>query len=137
MQELINKDALLLLWTTGWAIATGQAQEVARAWGATPVSEIIWCKVTKNHLPRWGTGYRVRSLHEPILLCTWGRPVFKALPSRVDGVAREHSRKPSEAYELIEKATRDLLWRCDLFARESRRGFEGWGDEYQKFDEKM
>jgi N6-adenosine-specific RNA methylase IME4 len=32
VHELARGDCLLLLWTCGWAIATGQAQEVARAW---------------------------------------------------------------------------------------------------------
>lgn len=31
--NLVRHNSLLLLWTTGWAIATGQAQDVARAWG--------------------------------------------------------------------------------------------------------
>lgn len=132
VQELVNKDAVLLLWSCGWAVAGGQAQEVARAWGFTPITEIIWCKVTKNHLPRWGTGYRVRSLHEPILLCTLGRPKHKAFPSRIDGIAREHSKKPTEAYDIFRRCTPDLLWRCDLFSAGVRHeGFEQWGEDHR------
>jgi len=35
---LISRDCLLLLWATGWAMAEGYAQEVARAWGFRPLS---------------------------------------------------------------------------------------------------
>src|SRR6267143_2312474 len=70
--QLARGDCLLLLWSCGWAIATGQAQEVARAWGFTPQSEMVWRKLTASGKPRMGTGYRVRTLHEPILLATIG-----------------------------------------------------------------
>jgi N6-adenosine-specific RNA methylase IME4 len=68
--QLARGDCLLLLWTCGWAMATGQAQAVARAWGFKPQSEMIWRKLTANGKPRMGTGYRVRTLHEPILAAT-------------------------------------------------------------------
>ena len=96
MHELARGDCLLLLWTTGWAIATGQALEVARAWGFKPISEIVWLKRYPSGKARIGTGYRVRTRHEPILVCTIGNPQHKPFPSTFDGIAREHSRKPDE-----------------------------------------
>ena len=82
VHELARGDCLLLLWTTGWAIATGQAQEVARAWGFKPISEIVWLKRYPSGKARVGTGYRVRTMHEPILVCTVGAPQHKPFPSR-------------------------------------------------------
>jgi N6-adenosine-specific RNA methylase IME4 len=96
VHELARGDCLLLLWTTGWAIATGQALEVARAWGFKPISEIVWLKRYPSGKARIGTGYRVRTRHEPILVCTIGNPQHKPFPSTFDGIAREHSRKPDE-----------------------------------------
>jgi N6-adenosine-specific RNA methylase IME4 len=81
VHELARGDCLLLLWTTGWAIATGQAQEVARAWGFKPISEIVWLKRYPSGKARIGTGYRVRTMHEPILVCTIGNPQHKPFPS--------------------------------------------------------
>jgi len=104
------------------------------AWGFMPRSEMVWRKVTANGKPRMGTGYRVRSLHEPVLVATIGNPKHKALPSVFDGVAREHSRKPEEFYELVRASTPGALRRADLFSRENRAGFEGWGLEHGKFD---
>jgi N6-adenosine-specific RNA methylase IME4 len=131
--ELARGDCLLLLWTCGWAIATGQAQEVARAWGFQPKSEIIWNKRTRSGKWRVGPGYRVRTMHEPILLCTIGNPFHAAFPSAFDGLAREHSRKPEEFYQLIDRMAGSLSFRADLFTRTERAGWDGWGDEAGKF----
>lgn len=131
--DLARGDCLLLLWTTGWAIATGQAQTVARAWGFNPITEMVWLKRTESGKRRMGTGYRVRSMHEPILVCTIGNPRHRPLLSAFDGVAREHSRKPDEFYAIVERQTPNAF-RCDLFARQTRVGFDGWGDQAGKFD---
>lgn len=132
--KLAQRDCLLLLWTTGWAIGTGQAHEVMHAWGFAPKTEIMWRKVTATGRVRMGTGYWARSMHEPILIGSFGKPrKFSAFPSVFDGIAREHSRKPDEFYGLVVKHTSGLR-RADLFSRESRPGFDGWGAEHGKFD---
>jgi N6-adenosine-specific RNA methylase IME4 len=135
VSDLARGDCLLLLWATGWAMATGQAQEVARAWGFNPISEIVWLKRTGSGKPRMGTGYRVRTMHEPILVCTTGNPRHQPFPSFFDGVAREHSRKPDEFYALVKKHTPQAFRHCDLFSRQTRDGFDAWGDQVGKFDE--
>jgi N6-adenosine-specific RNA methylase IME4 len=135
VHELARGDCLLLLWTTGWAIATGQAQEVARAWGFKPISEIVWLKRYPSGKARIGTGYRVRTMHEPILVCAVGNPRHKPFPSTFDGIAREHSRKPDEFYDLVLGHTPHAMRRADLFSRQTHPGFEGWGNEHGKFDE--
>jgi N6-adenosine-specific RNA methylase IME4 len=78
--------------------------------------------VTKNAKVRVGTGYRVRSCHEPVLLASFGgRQNHKAFPSIFDGLAREHSRKPDEFYTMVAERTQGQD-RCDLFSRETRSG---------------
>lgn len=131
---LAGRDCLLALWTTGWAMATGLATDVVRAWGFAPVTEIVWRKTTRTGKVRMGPGYRARTMHEPVLIAKIGNPVHGALPSLFDGVAREHSRKPDEFYDLIRSKTKHMLHRVDLFSREMRPGFEGWGREHGKFD---
>ena len=81
-----------------------------------------------------GTGYRVRTMHEPILVCTVGNPRHLPFPSFFNGLAREHSRKPDEFCDLIVKHTPHAVRRADLFSRETRGGFDGWGDQLGKFD---
>lgn len=130
--DLAQKDCLLLLWTTG--AMQPQAFDVMKSWGFTYKSQMMWRKVTVNGKPRMGTGYWTRSMHEPVLIGCIGKPrKFSAFPSVFDGVAREHSRKPDEFYSLVRKHTTGI--RCaDLFSRESREGFDGWGHEKGKFD---
>jgi N6-adenosine-specific RNA methylase IME4 len=131
--DLASGDCLLLLWTCGWAMATGQAQEVARAWGFKPITELVWRKLTPNGKPRMGCGYRARTFHEPILLCTAGNPAHTPLPSLVDGIARQHSRKPEEFYGMLDRCCPKLQGRADLFTRTERNGWDGWGREAGKF----
>jgi|SRR5882672_4667603 len=133
--HLVRQNALLLYWTTGWAIATGRAQAIVRAWGAEPVTEIVWIKTTRNGKVRMGTGYRVRTMHEPILLAKWGNPKHAPFPSSFPGLARRHSEKPDEFYELVCTRTPGA-WRCDLFsAGIIRPGFEGWGQDHRQKEE--
>ena len=78
-----------------------------------------------------------------ILLCTTGEPRLvdargrikrvPAFPSVIDGVAREHSRKPDEVFDLV-RAHAPGLRRIELFSRESRQGFDAWGNELGLFD---
>lgn len=130
--DLAAPDCLLLLWCCEW-MDPAQRSELIRAWGFTYRSAFMWRKTTVNGKVRMGTGYRVRSMHEPVLLATVGNPQHRAFPSIFDGVAREHSRKPEEFYALVDACCPDTR-RADIFSRERRPGWDGWGNELGKFD---
>lgn len=130
--DLARDHSILLLWATIPMLPQGL--DVMRAWGATYKSHMVWRKTTPKGKVRIGTGYRVRGMHEIALLgCFGSKQIHKAFPSLFDGVAREHSRKPQEFYDLIVDRTPGLT-RCSLFSRETREGFDGWGNEATKFD---
>lgn len=128
---LAKRDAILLLWATGPLL--DQAILTARVWGFTYKSHIIWRKTTVNDKPRMGCGFHARSMHETVLIATRGTPRALRLPSVIDGVAREHSRKPDEFYELVRRHS-PRAKRCDLFSRETRPGFDGWGNQHGLLD---
>lgn len=131
VNQLAARDCLLTLWTCGWAMARGDALDVCRAWGATPISEVVWRKVFASGKVAMGPGYRVRTMHEPILLATWGNPEHKPFPSIFDGVRREHSEKPDEWYEMLVRHTPSALRRACLFSAGRRRpGFDCWGEPH-------
>lgn len=132
--ELAARDCLLLYFTMGWAIANGTAYDIVTGYGFNPITELVWRKTTVNGKVRVGTGYRARSMHEPIILATMGNPKHKPFPSIFDGLARENSRKPDEFYEMVLRHTPNMMHRADLFSRQTRPGFEGWGNEHGKFD---
>jgi N6-adenosine-specific RNA methylase IME4 len=127
VRHLLKDNAVVLLWTTGAMLE--QALAVMQAWGITYKTNL---KVTPSGKVRMGTGYWARSMHEPILRDTIGKPSKFTLPSSFDGIAREHSRKPDEFYQMLSQRTPGLR-RADLFAREKREGWDVWGDEVGKF----
>lgn len=131
--DLAGGDCLLMLWATGCMLP--QCLDVMKAWGFAYKSEMVWNKRTRNGKWRFGPGYRVRTMHEPILLGTIGNPKHAAFPSAFDGLAREHSRKPEEFYRLIDKYAPGLQARADLFARTERPAFSAWGNETSRFQE--
>jgi N6-adenosine-specific RNA methylase IME4 len=120
-------DAVLFLWTTVPHLQ--EAFRVLAAWGFEYRSNIVWVK------DKIGLGYWVRNQHELLLIGARGNmrsPAEEARPpSVIYAPRREHSRKPDEAYELIERMY-PTLPKIELFARvESRPGWSAWGNEAQ------
>jgi N6-adenosine-specific RNA methylase IME4 len=76
----------------------------------------------------------LRSAAEFWLIGTRGRPKPESRSERNLIVApiREHSRKPDQAYEMLERMFPSQR-RCELFARFSRPGWDQWGLEIEKF----
>ena len=131
VERLAKRDAWLLLWTC--APLLDAAFGIGAEWGFSYVSRASWAKTTVNGKRRMGPGYVVRTLSEDVLIFKRGQPAFaRAFPSLFDGLAREHSRKPEEFYALVERFAPDAR-RADLFSRQRRRGFDGWGNELSKF----
>lgn len=104
-------------------------------WRFQYVTTGVWIKRTINGKMRWGTGYRLRSCHEPFLIGIIGNPKTpRNIPSVLDGLAREHSRKPDIAYDIAERMLPDAK-RLELFGRERRPGWDVFGNEADKFSE--
>ena len=124
--NLATDDAVLFLWTT--ASHLQESWSVIQAWGFQYVSNIVWLK------DKLGLGYWVRNQHEVLLICRRGdmpTPLPTNRPSSVIiSPRREHSRKPDEAYELIERMYPELP-RIELFARQARSGWDAWGNEVE------
>jgi len=130
VRELLKPDAIVYLWATGAMLP--HALATMEAWGITYKTSFVWRKVTPNGKVRLGTGRWAQSGHEIVLLGTVGKPRCYLMPSIFDGIAREHSRKPDEFYDIIAKKTPGLR-RADVFAREQRDAWNCWGDEVGKF----
>lgn len=130
--QIAAPDAYLWLWATNPMLR--QAFEVLDAWGARFVTAGHWCKTTKGGGLAFGTGYVLRSAGEPFLIGAWGKPrvASRSIRSVVWARAREHSRKPDEAFAAAEKMIDGP--RIELFSRESRLGWETWGQEACMFD---
>lgn len=129
--DLASGDCLLLLWSTGCMLP--QCLDVMKAWGFAYKTELVWNKRTRSGKWRVGPGYRARTIHEPVLLGTIGNPRHRAFPSAFDGIAREHSRKPEEFYEIVDQCCPDLKGRGDIFARTNHPNYASWGNQIHLF----
>jgi len=125
VRQMAADDAVLFLWAFNPMLP--EALQVIEAWGFWYRTNMVWVK------DRVGTGKYVRGKHELLLIARRGDfpvPCDSARPESVILAGRrEHSRKPDEAYKRIEKMYPDCRY-LELFAREKRRGWEGWGFEY-------
>lgn len=132
--HLARGDALLWLWATHPMLP--QAIEVMAAWRFRYVTSGVWVKTTSSGKLSFGPGYVLRTASEPYLIGAFGRPrTARNIRTAFLAEAREHSRKPDLAYSIAEQWAIDATRRADLFSRETRPGWDGWGDESTKFDE--
>lgn len=131
---ILDKDAYVWLWAT--APMRRQAHKTIDAWGLTYVTEGAWVKTAKKGGLAFGTGYVLRSAHEPFIIAKRGKPKVrcKSIRSVIMAPRREHSRKPDQAYEAAERLFGDVK-RADLFSRETREGWVSWGNEVHRFND--
>jgi N6-adenosine-specific RNA methylase IME4 len=126
--SLATPDAVLFMWTT--APHLQESFQVFAAWGFEYKTNAVWVK------DKIGLGYFIRGQHEHLLIATRGDmpcplPANRP-PSVINAPRREHSRKPDEAYALIEAMYPELP-KIELFARQQRPGWCVWGNETSKF----
>ncbi len=130
--KLASMNCLLYCWATAPQLPL--AIECVKAWGFEYKSFMVWRKTTASGKVRVGTGYRVRTTGEIVVVATLGNPKQAFVPPTIfDGIAREHSRKPDEFYALCDRVMPHAR-RADVFARESRDGWDSFGNEATKFD---
>jgi N6-adenosine-specific RNA methylase IME4 len=97
---------------------------------AEPVADgaEIFGDAKKFRLQKTGLGQYLRGLHELLLFGVLGKlPAVEAGQTVICAPRREHSRKPEEAYYLIEKVSPGP--RLEMFARYARQGWDYWGNE--------
>lgn len=135
VRELASKNCLLWLWTT-WPILLKVNNPylsppglVMQSWGFRYVTGGAWHKLTKSGKTAFGTGFVLRSASEPFLVGAIGKPkTSRAERNLIAALAREHSRKPEAAYQLVERWVPHAR-KVELFSRTTRPGWATWGDE--------
>jgi N6-adenosine-specific RNA methylase IME4 len=124
--SLATPDAVLFMWAP--APLLNDALNVMAAWGFEYITNMVWVK------DKIGVGHWVRNQHELLLIGRRGEfptPEPANRPcSVIEAPRREHSRKPDEAYEMIERMYPELA-KIELFARGARAGWAAWGNEVE------
>lgn len=132
--RLARPRSHLYLWVPNALLAEGL--QVLRAWGFTYKTNLVWYKVRKDGGPDGrGVGFYFRNVTELLLFGVRGglrtlqpgRRQVNLIPAR----KREHSRKPEEFYDLIERCSPGPY--LELFARHPRPGWVQWGDELNQY----
>lgn len=125
ISDLAYKDCHLYLWTTHKYLPF--CFEIVKTWGFKYQCLMTWVKNVGF------TPFSWMYSTEHILFCTKGNLPLLKKGVRLDFRAkvRQHSRKPSEFYEIVKQVSPEP--RIDLFSRERRGGFDQWGNEIGRF----
>ncbi|MDR3557073.1 MAG: MT-A70 family methyltransferase [Syntrophobacteraceae bacterium] len=133
VNELLLAQSHLYLWVPNALLREGL--EVMKKWGFSYKTNIVWYKVRKDGGPDGrGVGFYFRNVTELVLFGVRGSlRTFKPGRTRVNIIStrkREHSRKPDELYDIIERCSPGPY--LEMFARQKRAGWKQWGDEIDK-----
>ncbi|QEX18519.1 DNA methyltransferase [Hypericibacter terrae] len=142
--DLAADDCTLLMW--GCWPHLPDALRVIEAWGFTyKTCGFVWVKQNRSAATLWadldklfmGLGYGTRGNSEFCLRASRGAPKVKPGSRDVEQLIlaplREHSRKPDEQYQRIERLYDGPY--LEMFARARREGWDAWGNQVGKFGE--
>lgn len=133
ISQIAKEQSHLYLWVPNTLLQWGL--DVMKAWGFTYKTNLIWYKIRKDGGPDGrGVGFYFRNVTEMILFGVHGSlRTLHPGRSQVNIIStrkREHSRKPDEQYELIEKCSPGPY--LELFARYPQKGWHCWGNEIEQ-----
>ena len=131
VSEIAAEKSHLYLWVPNALLPEGL--EVMEAWGFQYKSNLIWEKVRKDGQPDGrGVGFYFRNVTEIVLFGIRGEKNRTLDPARsqanlIRTMKREHSRKPDEMVDLIERCSPGPF--LEMFARGDREGWDMWGNQ--------
>lgn len=140
VSEIAADDCWLFFWVTQPHLE--QAFRVIKAWGFSYSSLFqTWIKLNPRAASaifltvqdfHMGQGYTTRKNLEICILARRGKPkrLRRDIRDFVIAARRQHSRKPDAVVRDIERFCAGP--RLELFARESREGWDSYGDEVDK-----
>ncbi len=134
VQLIAAPTSHLYLWVPNALLQEGLS--VMKAWGFQYKTNIIWHKIRKDGGPDGrGVGFYFRNTTEMVLFGVRGH-LRTLAPGRrqvniIKAMKREHSRKPDELYEIIERCSPGPY--LEIFARGKREGWDQWGNEVDDY----
>jgi N6-adenosine-specific RNA methylase IME4 len=134
--DLALPKSHLYLWCPNALLLEGLT--IMKAWGFTYKTNIVWYKVRKDGGPDGrGVGFYFRNVTELLLFGAKGslrtlqpgRSQVNIMISRKE----EHSKKPDQAYDLIQRCSPGPY--LELFARQRVSGWTQWGDQIDTYEQ--
>lgn len=144
VREISAPHAHLFLWITGPEFVRGSHLPIMSAWGFQPSAiAFTWIKLNPSQHSalfmtdssfHMGQGYTTRKNAEFVVLGRRGKPRRHANDIRelIIAARREHSRKPDQFYERVERYVGPVR-KLEMFSRTQRPGWDAWGDEVGKW----
>lgn len=135
VSQVAGKNSHLYLWVPNALLIEGI--RVLEAWGFKYKSNLVWHKVRKDGGPDGrGVGFYFRNTTELILFGTRGN-LRTLQPGRsqvniIRSQKQEHSRKPDELYEIIERCSPGP--NLEIFARGARPGWDVFGNQSEEYE---
>jgi N6-adenosine-specific RNA methylase IME4 len=122
----------LWFWIPNFHLVRGCHLPILKAWGFNPVTLLTWCK------PDMRMGQRLRGASEHAILCVHGEVPCLAgdqktwfvgrTADEVRGKKREHSGKPGEFFDIVEKVTPAPRYAYLFAGRSLPENWDGHGD---------
>ena len=130
VEQVAASRSHLYLWVPNALLQEGL--NVMSSWGFTYKTNLVWHKIRKDGgSDGRGVGFYFRNVTELLLFGVRGSlRTLSPGRSQVNYFAsrkREHSRKPDEIFDIIEKCSSGPY--IELFARFPRSGWDNWGNE--------
>ncbi len=125
ISNVADDNSVLFLWTTNKYIEN--AYGIARAWGFTPSTMLVWCKKPKGR----GLGGTFGISTEFLLFARRGSLKAKERhwSTWFEAKRGKHSVKPEVARDIIDKCFEGN--KLELFARHKAMGRDCWGNEVE------
>lgn len=138
IDNLAKDNCIMFMWATMPRLDF--AIRLMKNWGFNyKTVAFTWVKINKDSSYRINPGYYTASNIELVLIGIKGKNngLFKPAKTMINQIIaeeiREHSRKPDSVYKYINLMYPDKE-KISIFARESRSGFDSWGNEINKFN---
>ena len=133
--ELALPRSHLYLWCPNALLL--EALTIMKKWDFTYKTNIVWYKVRKDGGPDGrGVGFYFRNVTELVLFGVKGKQrTLKPGRTQVNVIVkrkREHSRKPDEIYDIIQRCSPGPY--LELFARQRIAGWTQWGEEVDTYE---
>jgi N6-adenosine-specific RNA methylase IME4 len=130
-----NDKSHLYMWCPNALLL--EALTIMKEWGFNYKTNIVWYKIRKDGGPDGrGVGFYFRNVTELLLFGVRGSMRTLASGRRQVNIMltrkEEHSKKPQEAYRLIEQCSPGPF--LELFARERVKGWHQWGDQVDSYE---
>ena len=129
--DVADEKSHLYLWVPNALLSEGL--QVMEAWGFEYKTNLIWEKTRKDGEPDGrGVGFYFRNVTEILLFGIKGEKNRTLDPGRsqvnlIRAMKKEHSRKPEEFIDLIEKCSNAPY--LEVFARGNRDSWDMWGNQ--------